>query len=118
MLVFRNGTISYVNATEVLRDVTAGTYDGTCGCTISTLTENKKGRYGNEGKYQESQYSVDEGKYQECQYSVLVNYSEVDLDTFNPSIVKLVHNRKGELGNFTVQRIEYYDITRTIEIWV
>ena len=106
MLVFRNGTISYVNATEVLRDVTAGTYDGTCGCTISTLTENKKGRYANEGKYQESQYSV------------LINYSEVDLDTFNPSIVKLVHNRKGELGNFTVQRIEYYDITRTIEIWV
>lgn len=106
MLVFRNGTISYVNATEVLRDVTAGTYDGTCGCTISTLTENKKGRYGNEGKYQE------------CQYSVLMNYSEVDLDTFNPSIVKLVHNRKGELGNSTVQRIEYYDITRTIEIWV
>lgn len=106
MLVFRNGTISYVNATEVLRDVTAGTYDGTCGCTISTLTENKKGMYGNEGKYQE------------CQYSVLINYSEVDLDTFNPSIVKLVHNMKGELGNFTVQRIEYYDITRTIEIWV
>ena len=73
-------------------------------CTITTLTEHSRGRY-------------EDGKYRASSYSVTLNSEDVAAD-FAPSVVTLVHERKGNLGTFQVQRIEYYDITQTIEIWV
>ena len=73
-------------------------------CTITTLTEHSRGRY-------------EDGKYRASSYSVTLNSEDVAAD-FAPSVVTLVHDRKGNLGTFQVQRVEYYDITQTIEIWV
>jgi hypothetical protein len=68
------------------------------------LNENKKGSY-------------DDGRYKNCTYSIIIDYSSVD-DNFNPVSVELTHDKKGNIGEFTIQRIEYYSLTKSIEIWV
>lgn len=73
-------------------------------CTITTAMEHSRGRY-------------EDGKYRACSYSVTLNSEDVAED-FNPTAVVLTHDKKGVLGTFQVQRVEYYDITQTIEIWV
>ncbi len=73
-------------------------------CTITTVTEHRKGSY-------------DDGDYKSCRYSVTCNLEDVGGD-FHPSAVSLHHDDKGELGFFQVQRIEYYHLTNTVELWV
>ena len=73
-------------------------------CTITTVTEHRKGSY-------------DDGDYKSCRYSVTCNLEDVGGD-FHPSAVSLHHDDKGELGFYQVQRIEYYHLTNTVELWV
>lgn len=73
-------------------------------CTITALTENRRGSY-------------DDGRYRNCSYSVTCNMEDVG-DGFQPSAVVLEHDNKGALGTYQVQCIEYYNLTQTIEIWV
>ena len=117
MLVFVNGYMTYFDdeGDAVLDEngnpgVDSGSdsgsgYDGTSvECYIETLTADKKGRY-------------DDGRYSNAQYSVLINSENVPL-SFNPLKVGLVHDRKGDLGVLEVQRIEFYELTQSIELWV
>lgn len=73
-------------------------------CTITTVTEHRKGSY-------------DDGDYKSCRYSVTCNLEDVGSD-FHPSAVSLRHDDKGELGFYQVQRVEYYHLTNTVELWV
>ena len=73
-------------------------------CTITTVTEHRKGSY-------------DDGDYKSCRYSVTCNLEDVGGD-FHPSAVSLHHDDKGELGFYQVQRVEYYHLTNTVELWV
>lgn len=73
-------------------------------CNIETLTADRRGRY-------------DDGRYSNATYAVMLDAESVPLD-FSPLKVRLVHERKGDLGVFTVQRIEYYTLTQSIELWV
>lgn len=73
-------------------------------CTITTVTEHRKGSY-------------DDGDYKSCRYSVTCNLEDVG-GNFHPSAVSLHHDDKGELGFYQVQRIEYYHLTNTVELWV
>ena len=73
-------------------------------CYIDVLTEDRKGKY-------------PDGKYTRCEYSILLDQSSVPSD-FNPKSITIIHNRKGNIGTYTVQRIEFYDLTGSIEIWV
>lgn len=109
MLVFRNGTANWLDSyTNVLdKDGNPQRAEGLYSeavCYITTLEENKKGMY-------------DDGRYRNCSYSVMFDMDSVSYD-FNPKSVSLHHENKGFLGDFTVQRIEYYNLTRSIEIWV
>jgi len=74
-------------------------------CTISTLSENRKGKY-------------DDGRYRNCQYSVTCNLEEVGTEFNSVKSVALRHDIKGNLGSFQIQRIEFYTITQTVEIWL
>lgn len=73
-------------------------------CTITTVTEHRKGSY-------------DDGDYKSCRYSVTCNLEDVG-GNFHPSAVSLHHDDKGELGFYQVQRVEYYHLTNTVELWV
>ncbi len=79
-------------------------FSGECRCTITVITDNRKGRY-------------DDGQYRNASYSITCNMEDVS-DTFNPTAVSLTHDNKGNLGVFQVQRVEYYNLTGTIEVWV
>lgn len=109
MLVFRNGTASWLDSYVNVLDEegnpqnTEGLYSES-ECYISTLQEDRKGRY-------------DDGRYRNCSYSVMFDMDEVSVN-FSPKSITLTHENKGSLGEFTVQRIEYYNLTRSIEIWV
>lgn len=110
MLVFTNGYMEYYDGEGVAEFNEYGNPQSvslestSVECYIETLTADKRGRY-------------DDGRYSNAQYSVLINSESVPLDFF-PKKVSLVHNRKGELGTFEVQRIEFYDLTQSIELWV
>lgn len=110
MLIFDNGILQFGSTNQSVEldtrgyPVSANNFDEEVRCTISTLTENKRG-------------NVDGVRYKNCQYSVSIDSNSVDGD-FAPTAIKLIHDKKGELGVFTVQRIEYYDITSSIELWV
>ena len=112
MLIFKNGKMTWLQAgVQVLVDADgnavpvahAGNKQAV-ECYIDVLTEDRKGKYS-------------DGKYTQCEYSVLLDQSSVPSD-FNPKSITIIHNRKGFLGIFPVQRIEYYDLTSSIEIWV
>ena len=111
MIVFPNGTLRYADGTAqdldekgfpIPAELAGGTNE--CRCTITTVTEDRNAVY-------------DGGAYIQARYSVKCDMDDVG-EGFNPSNVTLVHEQKGDLGAFQVIRIEYYTITRTIEIWV
>jgi hypothetical protein len=111
MQIFSNGTMRYSSATtggdidENGLPIKAQHVDmNEVVCTITTASENMKGKY-------------DDGRYKQVSYSVTCNLEDVG-NGFNPKTISLEHEDKGSLGTFTVQRIEYYKLTGTIEIWV
>lgn len=115
MQIFPNGTMTYADPTVTPRSdldenglpiaVSSDVEKKSVVCTISTLSENRKGRY-------------DDGRYRNCQYSVTCNLEDVG-EAFNSvRSVSLTHDIKGDFGTFQVQRIEFYTITQTVEIWL
>lgn len=111
MLIFKNGKLTWLQADEKpLVDADGNAIAATeeersaVECYIDVLTEDRKGKY-------------PDGKYVRCEYSILLDQSSVP-SNFNPKSVTLTHNRKGFIGQFSVQRIEWYDLTGSIEIWV
>ncbi len=110
MLIFSNGTIYFDNAISGT-DIDANGYPITgsdfvlsAKCFIDVQNENRSGKY-------------EEGTYPNGSFVVSLDYDSVDED-FNPKKVRLEHERKGDLGVFTIQRIEFYNLTRTIQIWI
>ena len=73
-------------------------------CYIEVSSESKSGRN-------------EDGVYPVGSYVVSLDYDAVSSD-FAPTKIQLVHERKGDLGVFTIQRMEFYNITRTIQIWI
>ena len=109
MLVFRNGILTYPQGGTQRLDqdgnpVTASTAEQSVECYINTSSENRNGRY-------------DDGQFKNATYNVLVDMDSVE-DGFNPKRISLRHEQKGDLGAFPVQRIGFYTITRSIELWV
>lgn len=109
MLIFKNGVAIFKKQSSVTFDDNGHPLPSVAEllevvCNITTLSENKKGTY-------------EDGRYKNCTYSILIDYSSVD-DNFNPVSVELTHDKKGNIGEFTIQRIEYYSLTKSIEIWV
>ena len=111
MLIFPNGKalLFPLTSEEYLDDngnpiSTQNIIGKECRCTINSLSENKKGRY-------------EDGQYNNATYSVSFNMDDVG-EKFVPQLVSLIHDYKGDIGSFQVQRVEHYPITRTIEIWV
>ena len=114
MQIFPNGTLTYADPTVAQSDLDE---DGlpvaasesvtrkTVVCTISTLSEDRKGRY-------------DDGRYRNCQYSVTFNLEEVGTGFNSVGSVSLSHDIKGNLGAFEIQRTEFLTLTQTVEIWV
>ena len=96
MQIFPNGTMTYADPTVTPQSdldenglpvaVSSDVEKKSVGCTISTLSENRKGIY-------------DDG----------IN---------SVRSVSLTHDIKGDFGTFQVQRIEFYTITQTVEIWL
>ena len=113
MQIFPNGTLSYTPPSQVAPDLDENGWPVSASdstqksviCTISTLSEDRKGRY-------------DDGRYCNCQYSVTCNMEDVGTEFHGVKYVTLSHDIKGSLGSFTVQRIEFYTITMTVEIWI
>lgn len=110
MQIFPNGTMKWAESTTEDLDadgipIPAG--QGTtveCRCTITTASENRNATY-------------DGGTVKRATYTVTCNMEDAG-EKFSPTSVALVHDIKGRLGHFQVQRIEYYTITQTIELWV
>lgn len=114
MQIFPNGTMTYADPAVRQSDLdgnglpVAASESGnmlSAVCTISTLSENRKGRY-------------DDGRYRNCQYSVTCNLEDVGTAFNSVGSVSLRHDIKGDLGTFQIQRIEFYTITQTVEIWL
>lgn len=112
MQIFPNGILTYSAATQQPDldgnglPVAAGTVEPVSViCTISTLSEDRKGRY-------------DDGRYRNCQYSVTCNLEDVGNQFATVNTVTLDHDIKGSLGSFQIQRIEFYTLTQTVEIWL
>lgn len=110
MQIFPNGTLRYNTGTVADLDenglpIPAESAPAEeCICTITTAAENRNTVY-------------DGGVVKRATYTVTCNMEDVG-ETFNPRFVELTHDQKGTLGRFPVQRIEYYTITQTIELWV
>lgn len=117
MLIFKNGYVSWVQtSTQDLVDADGNAiavegYTKRAECYIDVVQEDKRGDVG-DGYTQRSN-----GKYTQRSYKVSLDQSSVPAD-FNPKSITLEHNRKGNIGTYTVQRIEFYDLTGSIEIWV
>ncbi|MBR1809604.1 MAG: hypothetical protein IJ776_09505 [Paludibacteraceae bacterium] len=111
MQIFPNGTLRYASATAGSDLDENGNPIPACDadmneieCTITAQSENRQGRY-------------EDGQYKNGSYSVTCDMEKVG-KSFNPKTIQLIHEFKGYLGDFQVQRIEYYKLTGTIEIWV
>ena len=125
MLIFKNGYVSWVQtSTQDLVDADGNAiavegYTKRAECYIDVVQEDKRGDVGDgytqrsNGKYTQRS----NGKYTQRSYKVSLDQSSVPAD-FNPKSITLEHNRKGNIGTYTVQRIEFYDLTGSIEIWV
>lgn len=117
MLIFKNGYVSWVqSSTEQLVDENGNAIavEGSvkkAECYIDVVQEDKRGEL-SDGHTQRSN-----GKYTQRSYKVMLDQSSVPVK-FNPTSITLHHNRKGNIGTYTVQRIEFYDLTGSIEIWV
>lgn len=113
MQIFPNGILSYSLAAEQQPDldsnglpIPAATDEPVSViCTVTTLSEDRKGRY-------------DDGRYRNCTYSVTLNLEDVGNQFRTVNTVTLDHDIKGPLGTFQVQRIEFYSLTQTVELWV
>lgn len=110
MQIFPNGYMKYRLAGSA-SDLDSNGYpvadtgfSGECRCTITVITDNRKGRY-------------DGGQFRNASYSITCNMEDVS-GTFDPTAVSLTHDQKGNLGEFQVQRVEFYNLTGTIEVWV
>lgn len=110
MLIFSNGTIYFdhpISGTDIDEEgfpIAGSDFLSSAQCYIDVQNENRSGKY-------------EEGKYPNGSFVVSLDYDSVDED-FNPKKVRLEHERKGDLGVFTIQRIEFYNLTRTIQIWI
>lgn len=117
MLIFKNGYVSWIqSSTEQLVDENGNAIavegsEKKAECYIDVLREDKRGEV-SDGHTQRSN-----GKYTQRSYSITIDQASVP-SNFNPTSITLHHNRKGNIGTFTVQRIEFYDLTGSIEIWV
>lgn len=110
MQIFSNGTLRYTSKSSVEdiddngNPIRAEEADMDVPCTINVLSEGRSGRY-------------DDGAYKKSSYRVTCDMEEVG-SSFHPNSLQLIHSFKGDLGMFQVQRIEYYELTGTVEIWV
>ena len=116
MLVFDNGTVSWDELAvpptfNESGDIEASEkHEMSARCNISILSENKK--------------DYEDGKAESATYLVTIDMESVPNVSTNASgqlsatYIKLQHDRKGCLGVFPIQRIEYYEITQSIGIWV
>lgn len=73
-------------------------------CYIEVGNENRSGR-------------GEDGKFPRVSFTLYIDYGSVGED-FHPTKVRVEHERKGDMGTFSIQRTEFYDFTRTIQIWV
>lgn len=123
MQIFPNGTITFNLHTEDLDEnglpvAASERKPDPIQCTISTIHEDRRGL-------------SDGVRYRNCTYSVTCNMEDFEsrpalfdlIFTFSfrenySDAVTLSHDRKGVLGTFPIQRIEYYEITGTVEIWL
>ena len=115
MQIFPNGTMTYADPTATPQSdldenglpvaVSAADSMVSVVCTISTLSEDRKGHY-------------DDGRYRNCQYSVTCNLEDVGTEFREVKSVSLTHDIKGGLGSFQIQRMEFYTLTQTVEIWL
>ena len=109
MLIFRNGTIAWKQVGDVTFDETGNPLVAlgetfTADCFIETTSEVRNSRN-------------DDGYFNNASYAVMVDADSVG-DGFAPQNVHLTDNHKGDLGDFSVKRIEYYDLTHSIRLWV
>lgn len=110
MEIFPNGRI-YFDSGNAGSDIdenglpisTQELYDSAI-CTINSQTENRNGSY-------------DAGKYPVGSFTIYVDFSRVPKN-FSPKVVRIEHEDKGDLGTFTVQRVEKYKLTNTYQLWV
>lgn len=112
MLIFQNGTAYFSEQTtqydieENGLPVSGEEPTNAIPCYIESSGEDRKGRN-------------DDGAFPHGSFTISLDYDGIaDIDNFSPKAVRLQHERKGDLGTFTVQRYEFYDITRTVKIWV
>lgn len=110
MLIFKNGIMDWNQPSSQLTfdedgNVIKDAAIPTCvQCYIDTLTEDAHAKYVG-------------GDYNHRSYSVLIDMDSVEGE-FSPVSVRLTHEDKGELGEFQVQRVEFYKLTRSIQVWV
>ena len=125
MLIFKNGYVSWVqSSTDQLVDengnaIAVENNSKKVECFIDVVREDKRGEV-SDGHTQRSNGKYTQrsnGKYTQRSYSVTIDQASVP-SNFNPTSITLQHNRKGNIGTYTVQRIEFYDLTGSIEIWV
>lgn len=110
MQIFPNGYMYYGYNSQPDLDadgnpVASSTRWRSARCTISSVSDDRKGRYS-------------DGKYRNCSYSVTFDIDVVGTEFMSVRTVTLIHDIKGELGTFQIQRTEFYTITQTVEIWV
>ena len=109
MQIFPNGYLTYAVAAMPDLDgeglpVASVPAEARVRCTITTMTDDLRGRY-------------DDGMFRNVSFSVTLNTEDAPM-SFSPTQVTLVHDHLGTLGPFQVQRVQYYDLTQTIELWV
>ena len=110
MLFFSNGTAHFdlaqvgTDIDEMGMPIAGGSFILSAPCYIEASGESRAKKN-------------DEGYYPNGSYSISLDYGAIGKD-FNPMKVRLEHKHKGDLGTFTIQRIEFYDITRTVQVWV
>lgn len=115
MLIFDNGTVIFdclstpptFNASGDIEPTEK--YEISVRCSIETASESDK--------------TYEDGKVKSATYVVMLDMNSVPFilnskGKITSQYVKLRHDRKGELGTFPVQRVEYYELTQSIGIWV
>lgn len=111
MLILANATLYYrgggstTDLDENGNPIVGTDMQSSCRCNIQTTTEAADGKY-NEG-----------GLYKKGSYTIFVDMNEVG-EQFNPKVVTLQHDMKGDLGQFQVVRLEPYTLTRSYQLWV
>ncbi len=116
MLLFDNGTVSWDDLNVLPTYNESGDIEETekhevsVRCNISTISDSRK--------------DYEDGQSQQATYCVTIDMNSVPsvIESGNgkltASYIKLRHDRKGYLGTFPIQQVEYYEITQSIAIWV